>query len=148
MSTMTDTPVVEDQAEGGKKKGGKLKKLLKLVIVLAVVGGAAWFFVLKPEGEPAPPVPGEVLALEPLQVNLAGGHYLRLGIALQLVEGAAHADGSKALDAAIALFSGLEMSELAQPKQREELKAELEHVLDETYHHEVLGVYFTQFVTQ
>ena len=47
----------------------------------------------------APPKPGEVVTLEPIQINLAAGHYLRIGIALQLTAKAHEADGSKALDA-------------------------------------------------
>ena len=52
------------------------------------------------------PEPGEVVTLEPIQINLAGGHYLRIGLALQLTADAHEADGSKALDATIELFSG------------------------------------------
>ena len=57
-------------------------------------------------------------------------------------------DGSKALDAAIDLFSGREMSEVNTGKQRQDLKAELLERLAEAYEHEVLDVYFTEFVTQ
>ncbi|SDQ19877.1 flagellar basal body-associated protein FliL [Quadrisphaera sp. DSM 44207] len=139
--------------DAGAKKGGK-KKLLLVVAAVLVAAGAAWFF-LKPapaeaEAEPEP-VPGEVLALEPVSINLADGHYLKLGLALQLVEGAgAHApiDGSKALDSAITLFSGRSVEELADPVHREELKTELGHTLEEAYHHEVIDVYLTEYVTQ
>ncbi|CAA9401223.1 flagellar basal body-associated protein FliL [uncultured Nocardioides sp.] len=140
--TAADAP----EAEGGKK-GGR-KKLVLVLVALLVVGGAAWFF-LKPAGPPPEPVAGEVLTLDPIQLNLEGGHYLRLGMALQFTadvhEGA---DGSKALDAAIDLFSGREMTEINTGKQRQELKKDLLHHLEEVYHHEVMDVYFTEFVTQ
>ena len=82
-------------------------------------------------------------------INLASGHYLKLGIALQLVEGAPEeVDGSKALDAAIDLFSGLPVEEVATAKERRALKEELATTLEEAYDEEVMGVYFTEFVTQ
>lgn len=140
-----DVPAGEEKA---KKKGGKKKKLIILVALL-VVGGAGYWFFLKPSGPPPPPVPGETVALEPIQLNLEGGHYLRLGLALQMSADVHEApDGSKALDAAIDLFSGREMAEINTGKQRQELKAELMEHLEEAYHHDVLDVYFTEFVTQ
>jgi flagellar FliL protein len=86
--------------------------------------------------------------MEPIQVNLAGGHYLKIGIALQLTAAAHEADGSAALDATIDLFSGKDMSELTRPESREKLKHELEKELEHAYHGDVMGVYFTDFVTQ
>ena len=141
-----------DDATG--KKGGK-KKLLIIVAAVLVVAAAAWFFLLRPapaEADAEPElVAGEVLPLEAISINLADGHYLKLGLALQLVEGAgAHTpiEGSKAQDAAIALFSGRDMAEVGDATQREELKAQLEHTLEEAYHHEVMDVYYTQYVMQ
>ncbi|HWJ66551.1 MAG TPA: flagellar basal body-associated FliL family protein [Nocardioides sp.] len=123
------------------------KKLIGIVVVLAVLGGAGWWFFLKPSGDTAPK-PGEVVKLEPIQVNLASGHYLRLGVALQLTENAHEVDGSKALDAAIGVFSGLPVAEVNKPASREELRHELEEELGHRYHGDVMEVYFTEFVTQ
>ncbi len=147
MSTTTTAPPTEEVAEA-TKGGGKLKKILILVVLLAVVGGAVWFFFLKPKPV-APPEPGEVVTLEPIQINLAAGHYLRVGIALQLTTKVAHeADGSKALDATIAVFSGKEMEEVLNPKERKHLKEELLTELEHLYHGDVMDVYFTEYVTQ
>ena len=81
-----------------------------------------------------------------------GGHYLRLGFALQLIDGAGGSHGpidtSIALDTAIALFSGRTTEELADLTVREDLKHELEAELFELYHEEVVAVYYTDFVTQ
>lgn len=132
--------------EAPQKRG--LKKIVILVVALAVVGGGTWFFVLKPKPEDPAPVPGEVVALEPIQINLAAGHYLRVGVALQLVEQAHEVDGSKALDALIELFSGREMVELTRPKNRKHLKEQLQEELHHRYHGDVMEVYFTEFVTQ
>ena len=103
---------------------------------------------MSPADAEAAPEPGEVVKVDPIQLNLAGGHYLKIGIALQLTADAHEADGAKALDATIDLFSGRTMDQLTRPENREKLKAELEKELEELYHGEVMGVYFTDFVTQ
>ena len=50
------------------------------------------------------------------------GHYLRLGLALQLTTEAHEVDGSKALDATIDLFSGRTTASLSRPERRDELR--------------------------
>jgi len=145
VSTTTAAPPATAEAEA---KGGKKKLIIIALVLVAALGGGGWFFFLKPGGEEAAAKPGEVAPLEPIQVNLASGHYLRLGIALQLVEGAHEVDGSKALDAAITVFSGRAVAEVNQPETREHLREELVHHLEEGYHHEVIDVYFTEYVTQ
>lgn len=146
MSTTIDETVEATEEVEQLPRRSRKKKLLVLLL-LAGLGAAAWFLVLAPDG-PEKEVPGEVLTMEPIQVNLAAGHYLRVGIAMQLTEQAHEVDGSKALDAVIGIFSGLQMSEVTRPDQREELKGHLEELLDERYHGDVMGVYFTEFVTQ
>lgn len=148
-STGTDPASTEADAAG---KGGRKKLLVVLLLVLALGGGAYWF-VLKPApAESVEPEPGEVLVLEAVQVNLAAGHYLRVGLALQLVAGGGgghgEVDGSKALDATIELFTGLKVAELADTETRNGLRAELLETLDHSYHGEVMDIYFTEFVTQ
>jgi len=148
--SVTTMPTTDNDADTEPPKGKK-KKLLIGLLVVVLGAAAAWWFVLKPAPVEAEPEPGEVLALEPIQINLSGGHYLRLGLALQAsADAGGHGplDGSKALDSAIELFSGLPMEEVTQPVQRQRLKEELMHELDERYHGEVLEIYFTDFVTQ
>jgi flagellar FliL protein len=133
-------------AEAPAEKKSKKKLLIILVGVLAIAGAAYWF-VLRPKPEPAPE-PGEVVTMEPIQINLAGGHYLKVGVALQLTKTAHDADGSKALDAVIELFSGKSMDELTRTEGRDKLKKELKKELVHDYHGDVMDVYFTDFVTQ
>ena len=121
--TVTSMPPTQDAAAPDQKKS-KVKLLVAVALVLALAGGG-WFFFLKPEGS-SEPVAGEVMKLEAVQLNLAGGHYLRLGLALQLTEEAHEADGSKALDATIELFSGVDQADLVKVGQRAELKDKLE----------------------
>jgi flagellar protein FliL len=145
MSTDVQAPPA---AEATEETSGRGKKLVVLLLVLALVGAAAWWFLLRGPSAPEEPVPGEVVALEPIQINLADGHYLRIGVALQLTEAAHEVDGSKALDAVIELFSGAEPAELANPEKRHEYKKHLEKELAHSYHGDVLEVYFTELVTQ
>ncbi len=148
MITVTEVPAAEDAATTEETGPGRRKKVLLLLLVALLVAGAAWFFLLRGGDEPAAPKPGEMLPLESTQINLAGGHYLKVGIALQLTEGAHEVDGSKALDAAIELFSGRDVDELARPGTRQTLKKKLTAELEHRYHGDVMEVYFTEFVTQ
>jgi flagellar FliL protein len=133
-------------AEEPKEKKSKKKLIIILVAVIALAGGA-YMFVLKPKPT-GPPIPGNVVKLDPIQINLASSHYLRLTMALQMVQGAPDADGSKAADAAINIFSGLPMSEVNQTSERLALKKVLEKKLGTLYDKQVMGVYFAEFVTQ
>ncbi|MGA9748840.1 MAG: flagellar basal body-associated FliL family protein [Nocardioides sp.] len=147
---MSATTLAPDEAEAPEKKKGGKKKLLMIVVVLLLGGGAAWWFMLRPASAEEELVPGEVHPLEAIQINLQDDHYLRIGLALQAVEGGGHGefDGSKALDATIEIFTGESKDDLAETEYRHKLKKKLEHELEELYHHEVMGVYFTDFVTQ
>lgn len=170
----TEAQVVAPQQKIGARpatteasaKGGKKKKLIMIgAIVGVVVLGAAYWFLLGPgkavatsaatdgataTASPAPVYDvGEVLAIDSISINLQGGRYLRLGIGLQLIKSIHEPpDKSKALDAAIALFSGHTTEELADPTIREDLKKQLGEKLFELYDGDVVSVYYTDFVTQ
>ena len=148
----------EGAGEDGAKKGGK-KKLLVIVALVLVVAAAAWFFLLKPapaEADAEPElVAGEVLPLEAISINLADGHYLKLGLALQYTAeydagGSGHGgpvyDGSQALDLAIAQFSGAALSDVQT--NREAMKAALQESIVHAYHDAVMSIYITEYVTQ
>lgn len=145
-------------AAGAAAEAPPTKSKKKLVLILGVLvlalGGAAFFF-LKPSGgeaaaaEQPPAEPGGVAQIDPVSVNLAGGHYLRIGFSMQLTAAAGEeVEQAKALDIAIALYSGRTIEEVNDPAHREELKEELAHQLEEAYEGEVMGVYLTDFVTQ
>ncbi|WP_062517478.1 flagellar basal body-associated FliL family protein [Demequina gelatinilytica] len=143
-----------------EKPAGKGKRLPSLIIGLLIVVGAAaayWFLAGPGAASDADAAEaavehvelGDVQILEPISLNLSGGHYLRIGLGLQLPADAhGEVDTAKALDAAISLFSGHSQTDLADAAVREELKTELAHTLEELYEGEVVGVYYTDFVTQ
>jgi flagellar FliL protein len=148
----------KDETKADEVKGGGKKKLILIVAVVGVVAGAAFFF-LKPGGgdaaaagtpSPSPSfAAGAVVTLDPITINLAGGHFLKLGMALQTAAGAGEeVSGAKALDAAIELFSNKPLDEVADAKGREHAKAELVKEVAELYEEEVYDIYFTEFVMQ
>ena len=146
MSTKDKTEVTEETAKGGKKK-----LILILLVVLLAAAGAAYFFLFTGgEAEAEEPVAGEVVTLEPVAVNLAGGGYLKIGVALQLVEGGGHGegppDGAKAIDLVISTFSQAQPADVTGA--RDALKEALEEKIIEAYHDEVMGIYYTEYVTQ
>jgi flagellar FliL protein len=147
VTAIPQTAASTDADAAPVKAGKKRKKLTMILVAVLVVGGGGYWFVLKPK--PAgPPQAGEVVKLDAIQINLAGTHYLRVGIALQLVKGVKAAEGSKALDATIDEFSGQPMEDVNDPAKRATYKKQLIEELDARYDGDVMGVYFTEFVTQ
>lgn len=145
MATATKTP----ETTPAKAPRRKLPLLLAALVVLGLIGGAAWFFLLKEPAAPPEPVHGEVVAVDPVSINLADGSYLRLGLALQLTEETAEEpDTSEALDLAITTFSGRSVDELTDPAAREALQQQLNDKVINTYPEEVMDIYYTEFVTQ
>jgi flagellar FliL protein len=149
----TKTEAAPATPEAATSKGGRRKKLLVLVVLVVVALAAAYLLVLKPRsGKPAPPpkpVAGAVVKLEPITINLAGGHFLKLGLSLQATADAGEElSGAKALDAAIALFSGRTIEELAKREGREKAKKDLAKEVSELYEKKVYEIYFTDFVMQ
>lgn len=125
---MADKDDEEKGKEEGKKGGkGKIMVLLPTILLLAAAG---WYFFLRSDA-PAEvvlptPTPGAVKTLDPITVNLAGGHFLKLGMAIQFDASAGEeTDGSKALDLAITEFSGRTLDELATTEGRDKAKEEL-----------------------
>lgn len=152
MSTTTARPAgAKDGAEEAPKKS-KLKLIVAVVLVALVGAGAAWFLVLKPTGAEAAPVvkKGAVLPVDAININLAEGHYLKLGFALQLPLEGGHGepDPSEALAIAIDQFSGVEMKHLSNAKHRREAIEKFNEAVVHAYHEDVMEIYPTTFVMQ
>jgi flagellar FliL protein len=145
---------VKSKSGKGKKEGkagGSKKKLviIAIVVLLAVGGAGVKLFVLGGSGAPAKPQPGAVLKLDSINVNLADGHYLKIGLALQTTtKASAEIDGSQALDIAISQLSGRKMADLELPAKRAKAKETLVKAVSEAYDGEIMDVYFTEFVMQ
>jgi flagellar FliL protein len=148
--TSKEVPADDDAPKGGKKK----LLIIGLVAVLAL-GAGAYFFLFSGGGasaEPAPVAGSVVLPIDAVAINLAGGSYLKLGVALQFSEeydATKHEgtpDGSKALDIAIAQFSGASLTDVQT--NREAMKAALQQAIVKAYDGDVYSIYYTEYVTQ
>lgn len=158
MATMTSAPAAKDaggKPDAGEKAPRSKKKLIIVVLVLLLVGAGGYLKFVKAAPAEAAPKPGTVLKLEPITLNLAEGHYLKLTLALQFTAAASAAaehgdkpDGSRALDAAIAQLSNRKIVELNSAGARAKVKADLMKEIGEAYEHKVMDVYFTEFVMQ
>lgn len=160
-------PVAEDTSAPTESKKGR-KRLV--VVLLAVVIVAAALFVGRPmllgsgsdaTAKPGKPEPGPIVSLEPMTLNLADGHFLKLGLALQLTkEAGAEAgpsegesaspavDGAPAQDAAITVLGERTYAALLAPGGRTRAQQALQKEVDTRYEHKVMRVYFTEFVMQ
>ncbi|NEK85534.1 flagellar basal body protein FliL [Blastococcus saxobsidens] len=152
------------EGEETEAKGGKKKLFLMLAVVLLAGAGAAYFFLFASSGEAEAEVElvssGTYLPLEPVAVNLAGGGYLKIGVALEITEEGAAAgdghggggvDGTKAADLIISTFSQAQPADVTGA--RDALKESLEAKIIEAYtDHDgvkaVMGIYYTEYVTQ
>jgi len=142
------------EGEESEAKGGKKKLLVIVAVLLVAVGAGAYFFLFSGSGDAkaAPPEKGAVVALDPIAVNLAGGGYLKIGIALQLTADAGEEkpDGSQALDLVISSYSQADPSDVVTA--RDALKEALEKKIVDAYKEDgteiVMGIYLTQYVTQ
>lgn len=140
----------EDGAKGKKKSLFKSKKFVIVLALVLALGGGAYMF-LKPAGKPAPPTGGDVVAMDATTLNLAGGHYLKIAVAIQLVKGKATGDSfntSHAAELVIDEFSNRTVTALGSNAARKKLTGELLTAIQKAYPGEVFQVFLTQFVTQ
>ena len=151
-------------------EGSNGSKRMIVVIALCVVIAGAGFVLggrmtgsgtVVPEeavAEAPEPTIDVIVELEPLNVNLADGHYLRLAIAIGLTghaEGGGHGsedeppiETAPASDLVLTTFAGRQMSQLATPEGREQARSDLHAGLVGFYGEDVVTVLFTEFVMQ
>ena len=176
--------MAKTEAEAGASSGGKAKKkkgnLLPAVIVAIGLFGAAFMMkggkakaatTTSGKGAAATAGPGattgstttmptsaktlaQIAKLDDITLNLADGHYLKLGLGLQLSPKAVVTDyttggsASVALDLTISVLGADTYNQLMQPAFRAEAKAELDKEVVAAYGGLVEQVYFTDFVMQ
>ena len=142
-----DQDAAKDKAAKGKFF--KSKKFIIAVVGLLVVGGGAYKFAMPHKA--APPTGGDVVAIDAMTVNLAGGHYLKVAAGVQLVKGKASAsdfDTSQAAQALIDEFSNRTVASISTNAAREKLRLQLVANVKKAYPGEVFDVFLTQFVSQ
>ncbi|MGH8959605.1 MAG: flagellar basal body-associated FliL family protein [Jatrophihabitantaceae bacterium] len=145
----TGSKAGEGDAAAPKKSLFKSKKFLIIVIAVLALGGGGYMF-LKPSKTP-PPTGGDVVAMDPTTLNLAGGHYLKIAVAVELVKGAASTTdfaSSHAAELVIDEFSNRTVDSLSSNTARKKLTAQLLAAIQKAYPGKVFDIFLTQFVTQ
>jgi flagellar basal body-associated protein FliL len=141
---------------------GKLKIILPVLLLVLVGGGGAYKFVLAGGGSgkkaPRPKVAGELLPLTPdFTINLDGGHYGKVSVALEMdggipkaAEGAAPSLKENAVVRSIVTndLTGLTTDELIQRQTREKLLDNILKDLQSQTDEQVTHVFFTDVVVQ
>lgn len=165
-----------DEESGEEKKGGG--KMMPAAMISIVLVAAGYFVGGRGGGgtatttvtsvvtvEEAEPEVETIIDLEPMNVNLADGHYLRIVISIGMAaeEHAAEADSGghaaetgtdtteptvPAADLAPSTFAGKSMTELQTLEGRIHAREALQEGLKEFYGEGVLTVFFTEFVMQ
>lgn len=118
--------------------------------------------------EDTEPTIAAIVDLEPVNINLADGHYLRVAIAIGLSEEALHHDEEEgagghgaatdeteipfekapASDLLLGTFAGRDMAELSTQAGRESARHDLLEGLENFYGEDIITVYLTEFVMQ
>ncbi|MEU8659115.1 flagellar basal body-associated FliL family protein [Actinoplanes philippinensis] len=148
----------KETAEAPKKSNKMLMVVIALALVIVGGGGAGAFFMFRGDTASAAEeklVKGVVTPAEStITVNLAEGHYLKLGFAVQQTEDAGEeaVDLSEAYQLAIDEYTGRTVAELSTAEGRETIKKELVAKMIAAYTEDdkkmVMDVYYTSFVTQ
>ena len=154
--------------------GGGSKRLIIMGVLCAVIcaggfvlggrmAGGATPEAVAAEPEEEEPKIEKIVELDPLNINLAEGHYLRVAVAIGLshVEEAADDYGhgasdedqppietAPASDLVLGTFAGRNMSDLQSAGGRERARADLLEGLAAYYGDKVVTVLFTEFVMQ
>lgn len=139
--------------------------LVPAIIVAVALLGAAYLLrgggsepatvATSPTSQPSAEVsgnPSHVLTLDPVTLNLADGNLAKVGIAIELksleileeVGGEPTNFGARALDETISVFGDHTTEEITARGGKDAIKAELTERLLESYHGDVVAVYFTE----
>lgn len=143
---------------GGVSKLRSKKVLAVLAVLVVLVAGSGGYLALLRKPTKAVAVPGAVLPLPQTTVNLANGHLLQVGLAVQLEKGVS----AKSLpaevvprmeNAEIVTLSSFDYSQLVTAAGKASARAELTKKLEAVggpgpVGPAVMGVYFTDFVMQ
>jgi flagellar FliL protein len=91
--------------------------------------------------------PGKVVSVDPVTVNLANGHFLKVGLGLQQTAAVTEdVSPAPAVDALITEFSGKTVSELSSQAGRDAAKKELTKKVSKAYEGEVYKIFYNSFV--
>lgn len=142
-----------------KDKGGGKSNLVPAIVLAVGIAAGGYFMGGSSEAAPAgeaatTTVPaGEIVTMDPISVNLADGHFLKVGLGVQLSESGNAEEFpkgpmAKVKDMLIDELAGANMAELATKEGKDKVKHALTERAKEEFEGEVLDFYFTDFVMQ
>ena len=163
-----------DKNDTEKKSGGAKRLVIVGAICVVILGmgyvlggrmaaGGAAGEAITTGTEPEVPESetiASIVSLDAVNVNLAGGHYLRIAVSLGLgleedpATAGGHEDGgaefptAPVADLVLSTFAGREIETLATPTGREAARQDLLAGIDEFYGETIATVFFTEFVMQ
>ncbi len=163
--TTTETPVeaVDVDAAPAPPPPRKRSNLVPAIVLAVGLLGAGFMISSANKGakaaEPAEAVeeevlPGEIVQLDAMTLNLSDGRYLRLGLAVELVEGVPgaewveHGESSKYMDLIIDRVGEWSGEQVTAEGGRDELKELLREGGEELFAGEFSEVYVTEFIVQ
>jgi flagellar FliL protein len=151
----------EPQGRAGRRRGGIVPVVVAAVVGAVVAAVVAAVVVTRlPAGgsgsdaAPEQPAAGEIVPIDPMTLNLADGHYAKVGLAIELVEGVkaddfvAAGEPAKAEDLVISTLSTRTSADLSTPQGRDAVKAALRTGAKRLYPDEYHDVYLTDLVIQ
>lgn len=157
-----------EDTEAEEPAKGSRKRLVAIVLVLVVATAGIGFKVLGSGTAPAaadasaPPTTephGQVTAIESITVNLADGHFLKVGLAFEIHKGKQYPPKSveidsytkgfaREVDASIMILSTFTYDQLVAPDGKVYAKAALNERLSEVSDGAIRDVLFHEFVMQ
>jgi flagellar basal body-associated protein FliL len=137
----------------------KKKLMIALPVLLLLVGGyVAKSMLLKKAPPPPPKIAGKLVTLDPeFLVNLQGGHYGKLTVALEVTSApppdagttTVHLDENAAIRAQVTdALTGLTSNDLIERKQRHALQEQILRSIKKTTDTPVTDVMFTDIAVQ
>lgn len=157
---MADDSKDDDKGKKGKKeKGGKSNLLPAIVLAIGLVAGG---YLMGGSDDKAAAgakettttlAKGEISISDPISINLADGHFLKVSVGVQLAEGIEPGEFAKGKiaevnDMLIELAGGEDINVLSTRDGRKKLNDEMTKLALKELEGEVLGFYFNDFVMQ
>lgn len=145
----TDGKKADAKADAAGKRSRKKLLIIVAAAALALAGVGGYLMLGSSKSTTAAVKPGAVVKLDADTVNLAGGHYLKITVAVQETSTAPSSlDMSMAHELILDEFCNQSIADLLTTGGRDAAKADLEKRLAKQYPDDIMGLYLVGFVMQ
>jgi len=128
-----------------------VKKVIFLVLIIALIGGGVAIYFYQKKSETSITNSFKIMELEPVVINLADGHYIRIAIAIEYSGDEEELRNKLPVinDILITTVGAMSSKELVSPEGKEVLKEnlllKLNSVLTKT---KVRNIFYREFIIQ